>query len=121
MSESNSLLKVGTRCVVVAGCPQNIGLLVQVVQHIGATRGYLDGYEIQTVTGRKFRQLWVGSKLRAGTSEFAFTERANLRPLVDPKSFESEEAESKELPAQLSESKARSEQRFSESADVTSQ
>lgn len=103
MSEANSILAVGARCVIVAGCPQNIGLVVQVVQRIGATRGYVDGYEIQTVSGRKFPQYWVGNKLQPGRSEFAFTERAKLRPLVDPKDDVLEEAEQRGLPTQVSE------------------
>lgn len=103
MSEANSLLKVGTRCVIVAGCPQNIGLVVQVVRRIGARYGYVDGYEIQTVSGRLFKQLWEDDALRPGTSDFAFTERAKLRPLVDPKDDVLEEAEPKELPLQSSE------------------
>lgn len=85
MSEANSLLKVGTHCVIVAGCPQNIGLVIQVVRRIGARYGYVDGYEIQTVSGRLFQQLWEDDALRPGTSDYAFTERAKLRPLVDPK------------------------------------
>jgi len=86
MSESNSILKPGTRCVIVAGCPENIGLVVSVVQRIGASRGYDDGYEIETISGRNFRQLWNGDgELQIGSSEFAFTERRKLRPLVDPK------------------------------------
>jgi hypothetical protein len=103
MSEANSLLKVGTRCVIVAGCPQNIGLVVQVVQRIGERYGYLDGYEIQTVSGRLFKQLWEDDALRPGTSDFAFTERAKLRPLVDPKDDALEVAEQSGLPTQVSE------------------
>jgi hypothetical protein len=30
-----SLLKPGTLCVIIAGCPENIGLVVEVVEHLG--------------------------------------------------------------------------------------
>lgn len=75
-------LKPGTLCVIVAGCPENIGMIVEVVSRLGKFGGYEDGYEIKTVTGRNFRQLWVGDNLKAGTSTIAYTERYKLRPLV---------------------------------------
>ncbi len=116
MTVANSVLRIGTRCVIVAGCPQNIGLVVRIIRRIGATRGYLDGYEIQTVSGRKFHQLWFGSRLGTGNSDFAFTERAKLRPLVDPENFVSEEAEMNELPAQPIEGQAKTEKRSIDAA-----
>lgn len=89
-------LKPGTLCVIVAGCPDNIGMIVEVVSHLGRRRGYEDGYEIKTVTGRNFRQLWQGDKLKTGTSTFATTERYKLRPLVEdgePERLDSEETD----------------------------
>lgn len=86
MSDSDSQLASGTRCVIVAGCPENIGLLVQVVRRIGKARGYTDGYEIRTLSSRNFHQFWQGRKLELGTSSFAFTERRKMRPLVNPRS-----------------------------------
>lgn len=76
-------LKPGTLCVIVAGCPENIGMIVDVVAHLGNYDGREDAYEIKTVADRKFRQLWVGSNLRAGTSTYAITDRYKLRPLVE--------------------------------------
>lgn len=31
-----SALRPGTLCVIVGGCPENIGLVVEVIEHIGA-------------------------------------------------------------------------------------
>ena len=76
-------LKPGTLCVIVAGCPENIEMIVEVVSRLGKFGGYEDGYQIKTVTGRNFRQLWVGNNLKAGNSTTAFTERYKLRPLVE--------------------------------------
>ena len=28
-------LKPGTLCVIIAGCPENIGMVVEVIQHVG--------------------------------------------------------------------------------------
>jgi hypothetical protein len=82
-----SKLKRGTLCVIVAGCPENIGLIVEVVEHLGAYPPREDAYRIRTVTGRRFPQLKVGPKerLAPGTSSEAITDRHKLRPLVDPK------------------------------------
>lgn len=76
-------LKPGTLCVIVAGCPENIGMIVEVVRHLGSYDGREDAYEIKTVTGRNFNQLWVGKILHAGTSTYAVTDRYKLRPLVE--------------------------------------
>ena len=76
-------LKPGTLCVIVAGCPENIGMIVEVVTRLGKFGGYEDGYQIKTVTGRNFNQLWVGNHLKAGTATTAYTERYKLRPLVE--------------------------------------
>lgn len=78
-----SNLKPGTLCVIVGGCPENIGLIVEVICHIGKCDDREDAYEIKTVTSRKFNQLWIGDELVKGTSTIAITDRHKLRPLVD--------------------------------------
>lgn len=78
-----SNLKPGTLCVIIAGCPENIGLIVEVICHLGRYEDREDAYEIQTVTGRKFNQLWIGDELLRGVSTTAITDRYKLRPLVD--------------------------------------
>ena len=80
-----SLLKNGTRCVIIAGCRENIGLVVEVVEHLGAYQGRADAYFIRTVSGRPFNQLWDGGDLLRNLSNEAITDRHKLRPLVDPK------------------------------------
>ena len=77
-----SHLKPGTLCVIVAGCPENIGLIVEVVYRIGLYEGYVDAYEIKTVTSRQFNQMWQGTQLVKGYSTEAVTERHKLRPLI---------------------------------------
>jgi hypothetical protein len=79
-----SILKPGTKCVIVAGCPENIGMIVEVVQHLGAFEGREDAYEIKTITGRAFHQLWSGNDLLRGYSDYAITDRYKLRPLIEP-------------------------------------
>jgi len=78
-----SVLKKGTLCVIVGGCPENIGLIVEVVCHLGRYCGREDAYEIKTVTSRKFNQLWKGDQLVKGYSTVAITDRHKLRPLVN--------------------------------------
>ena len=80
-----SLLKNGTRCVIIAGCQENIGLVVEVVEHLGEYQGRADAYFIRTVSGRPFNQLWDGGDLLRNLSNEAITDRHKLRPLVDPK------------------------------------
>jgi hypothetical protein len=80
-----SLLKNGTRCVIIAGCRENIGLVVEVVEHLGAIESRGDAYRIKTVSGRPFHQLWDGGDLLRDLSNEAITDRHKLRPLVDPK------------------------------------
>lgn len=80
-----SILKPGTRCVIIAGCPENIGLVVEVLQHLGEFDGRPDAYYVRTVSGRKFHQIWHGNELRRGSSADCITDRHKLRPLVDPK------------------------------------
>ncbi len=80
-----SALKPGTRCVIIAGCPENIGLLVVVLTHIGKFLDYEDAYRVKTLSGRPMA-LWADeSRTRTvpGASPVAVTERWKLRPLVD--------------------------------------
>ncbi len=93
-------LKPGTLCVIVAGCPENIGMIVEVVSRLGKFGGYEDGYQIKTVTGRNFRQLWVGNNLKAGTSTTAYTERYKLRPLVEDGASDPAVVEELDVPKQ---------------------
>jgi hypothetical protein len=77
-----SVLKPGTLCVIVGGCPENLGLIVEVVSHLGRHGSRDDAYKIKTVTSRKFNQLWRGGMLVKGYSTEATTDRHKLRPLV---------------------------------------
>ncbi len=79
-----SALKPGTLCVIVGGCPENIGLVVRVIAHLGRHLGRADAYLIETASGRFFNQLTDadGKKLRRGSSSEAITDRHKLRPLV---------------------------------------
>lgn len=77
-------LKPRTLCIIIAGCPENIGLVVEVIKRIGPTYGYKDAYKIKTVTGKNFAQLWTASNtLVRGSSSECITERHKLRPLVE--------------------------------------
>lgn len=78
-----AILKKGTLCIIVGGCPENIGMLVEVISHLGKYDGRADAYEIKTVTGRNFHQLWHGDSLIKGHSKLAITDRHKLRPLDD--------------------------------------
>ncbi|QWE11170.1 hypothetical protein [Polynucleobacter sp. es-EL-1] len=78
-----SILKKGVLCVIIGGCPENIGLIVEVVSHLGRHEGREDAYEIKTVTSRKFNQLWSGTRLVKGYSTEAITDRHKLRPLIN--------------------------------------
>lgn len=82
-----SALKLGTLCVIVAGCPENIGLIVEVLEHLGPCPPRDDAYRIQTVSGRHFPQLKMGpnERLERGCSREAITDRHKLRPLVEDK------------------------------------
>ena len=81
-----SFLKSGTRCVIVGGCPENIGLIVEVVAHIGPFPPYADACRIRAVSGRPFPQYWDSEgNLIIGYSDRAITDRHKLRPLFDPK------------------------------------
>jgi hypothetical protein len=78
-----SAIKKGTLCMIIGGCPENIGMIVEVVAHLGCYGQRNDAYEIKTVTGKKFNQLWDGNKLVDGYSETAITDRYKLRPISD--------------------------------------
>ena len=80
-----SILARGQKCVIVGGCPENIGLVVEVICRIGPHSGRDDAYWIRTVSGRPFHQLWIDKELQRGSSSEAITDRHKLRPLVDPK------------------------------------
>ena len=91
-------LKPGTLCVIVAGCPKNIGMVIEVVTHLGNCYGREDAYEIKTLTGRNFRQMWVGNHLKPGESAHAITDGFKLRPLVEDGAPESTEEEVLNIP-----------------------
>ena len=78
-----SVLNPGTRCVIVGGCKENIGLVVEVIQRLGTSGRRQDAYYVRTISGRPFHQLWHGNDLHRGNS--GVTDRHKLRPLVDPK------------------------------------
>lgn len=78
-----STIKKGTLCIIIGGCPKNIGTIVEVVAHLGCYGDRSDAYEIRTVTGNKFNQLWDDNKLVDGYSETAITDRHKLRPISD--------------------------------------
>ena len=88
-----SYLKPGTLCVLVCGPRPNIGLIVEIIDHIGPYPPRTDVYRIRTVSGRVFPQLYnlEGFPIRT-KSPVCITDRHKLRPLVDP-SNESEERE----------------------------
>ena len=95
------LLKPGTLCVIVGGCPENIGLVVEVLEHIGAEPPRADAYLIRTESGRNFPQLKLGPKevLASGTSNEAITDRHKLRPLVDAEGDDGHERMTNDTPA----------------------
>ena len=80
-----SAQKPGTLCVIIAGCPENIGLVVEVIQHLGRHEDREDAYFIRTATGRPFHQMWSGNDLLRRYSSECITDRHKLRPLVDSK------------------------------------
>lgn len=91
-----SVLKNGTRCVIIAGCKENIGVVVETIEHLGAYEGRADAYCIRTVSGRPFQQLRHGGDLLRNLSNERVTDRHKLRPLVDPK-VETEERQVEEV------------------------
>ena len=99
-----SILGRGQKCVIVGGCPENIGLVVEVICRVGSHGGREDAYWVRTVSGRPFHQLWIDTELQRGSSSEAITDRHKLRPLVDPKEDAHDTAitdqQTKELEAQ---------------------
>jgi len=77
-----SILKKGTLCVIIGGCPENIGMIVEVLEHLGIYEDREDAYLIQTVTGRNLHQLWSDNELLRNHSTEAVTDRYKLRPLL---------------------------------------
>ena len=77
-------LKPGTLCVIVGGCPENIGLIVEVVCYLGRVPPRENAYKIRTLSGRNFPQLWgSNNRLVSGYNNWSITDRHKLRPLVD--------------------------------------
>ena len=96
-----SSLKPGILCVIIGGCPKNIGLIIEVLEHIGPYPPRSDAYSIRTVTGRNFPQLKIGKneRLESGSFTEAITDRHKLRPLIGPKD-DLEETDTVEKPVQ---------------------
>lgn len=97
------ILKPGTLCVIVGGCPENIGLVVEVLEHLGAEPPRADAYRIRTTSGRNFPQLKYGTReerLAPGTATEAITDRHKLRPLVEARDDETEEHDNVAKPAE---------------------
>jgi hypothetical protein len=93
-----SYLKPGTLCVLVGGCTENIGLIVEIIAYIGVVCIGIwppgtDIYRIKKISGRSFPHPCNLEGLPASAkSPTCITGRDKLRPLVDP-SNESEERE----------------------------
>jgi hypothetical protein len=79
-----SALKPGTRCVIIAGCPENIGVIVEVIERLGPYEDRGDAYYVRTASGRPFKQLWAGDDLVRGHTDKCVTDRHKLRPLIEP-------------------------------------
>lgn len=78
-----TILKPETLCVIVGGCPENIGMIVAVIRHLGRHGSKPDAYHVRTVSGRHFHQLWKGGALICGDCDNCITDRHKLRPLVE--------------------------------------
>jgi len=81
-----SVLMKGQLCVIVKGCPPNLGLIVRIVEHLGQIADYIDAYEIEPISDRPMH-VWV-DKARTRTEIWPFkegiiTDRDKLRPLPD--------------------------------------
>jgi hypothetical protein len=100
-----SYLKPGTKCVIVAGCPENIGVIVEVIGRVYSRKPGDEACLIKTVSGRPFHQLWEGNDLLRGDSDQAITDRFKLRPLVFPK----DDHQTAEVPASPMETNQQSE------------
>lgn len=77
------IVKPGTRCVIVAGCKENIRLLVQVIQRLGAYERRSDADYLRTISGRKFYQMWRGNELQRGSLDECVADRHKLRPIIE--------------------------------------
>jgi hypothetical protein len=80
-----SILKLGTLCVIVGGLPEHIGLVVEVLEHLGHYADREDAYFVRTASGHPFPEIWAIGTPRPTPSNKRITDRRNLRPLVDPK------------------------------------
>jgi hypothetical protein len=96
-----SILKPGTLCVIIAGCPENIGLIVEVIAHLGPFEGKEDAYYIRTTTGRPFHQVWNGNDLIRGYTDECVTDRHKLRPLVGDKDDAGQDEVDVKMPGDL--------------------
>lgn len=74
-------LKKGTLCIIIGGCPENIGSIVEIVKHLGKHGDRDDAYLIKTISGRNFNQLWINGLLTKGNAIEAVTDRHKLKPL----------------------------------------
>jgi hypothetical protein len=90
-----------TEGVIIAGCPENIGLVVEVIRRLGFHEDRDDAYYIRTVSGRKFDQLWMENDLQRGSSDKCDTDRHKLRPLVDPNDPMEDKVVEAPLPSQV--------------------
>lgn len=76
-----NVIKAGTLCIIIGGCPENIGSIVEVIKHLGKYGGRNDAYLIKTITGKNFNQLNINNKLTKGNSSEAITDRHKLQPI----------------------------------------
>lgn len=74
-------IKAGTLCIIIGGCPENIGSIVEVIKHLGKYGNRTDAYLIKTITGRNFNQLVIRNNLTKGNSSEAVTDRHKLKPI----------------------------------------
>ena len=84
------ILKRGMLCVIVGGCPENIGVFVEVIARLGRVGTREDAYHVRTASGRPLAQIWnergpKRSLLNNPGVIDCITDRHKLRPLVDPK------------------------------------
>ena len=78
-----SYLKPDTRHAIKAGCPEKIGMVVEVIERLGEYHDRSDAYSIKTLSASKFNQFWQGSEPLRGTSDTAIADRYKLRPTLD--------------------------------------
>lgn len=68
--------------MIVEGCPQNIGQIVEVVTHIGPFRVFNDVYVVKTASGSPFKQVVSGWLTEPGKSAVQYAQRHQLKPLA---------------------------------------